>query len=330
MDLYADNNYIYAKIWALHSLLLKRGDYNGIVKSGSFRSLPGLPQTEYDIRRESTLIRESIFKSQVKHVILLAGSSAKGSALFTLFLRHFEILNLKLLCARAFGREPSPFIWYETGPAAPLNRGMLDKITDIDSLLRLTSRTWMRDVFTAGPPLSFEEAEYLIERRALASAAGLAGSMRFADRADYIKMISGLTALFRLSWRWRLDRVYAVKDDEIKKYIESRMLIPGHGRRIAAEAEIWEARLIKDLRSEQGGGIPDREEGLVRAERAMERCLMRWFSRTFRENFHSVNTAGCYLFLLYRQIWNLFSIAEGLRSGLPADTIMENIICGGE
>jgi len=73
-----------------------------------------------------------------------------------------------------------------------------------------------------------------------------------------------------------------------------------------------------------GGGA-----GVVSAERIMECALLREFSRTFHENFHSVNTVVCYLALLYRQIRNLFSIADGLRFGLDPERIMENVICEG-
>ncbi len=69
--------------------------------------------------------------------------------------------------------------------------------------------------------------------------------------------------------------------------------------------------------------------GVVFAERIMERTLLRDFSRTFHENFHSINTVTCYLALLYRQIRNLFAVTDGLRFGLDPEMIMDNVICEG-
>lgn len=135
MNYYADSNYIHAKIYALHSLLLDRKDYYEMLKSGNFNSVAaGLKSV--NIKYDYIVIKESLFESQIKLVISLAEASASYSKLFLYFLRYFELLNLKLLYAKAFRRSPVSFIWYNTGDFAVLDREMIDPDISIRRLLK--------------------------------------------------------------------------------------------------------------------------------------------------------------------------------------------------
>lgn len=328
MNFYADSNYIHAKICALHGLLLAGRDYYDIAKNGNFQSLvPGLDTG--NIKNDYTLIKERIFDSQVSMVISLAEASASSRRIFILFLRYFETLNLKLLCAKAFGREPSPFLWYNIGDLAVLDRGMLTDNTDMAAILKYTGNTWMRNILTTDSAGSFEEVEFLIDRAALRIAAEFPYSMKFSRRNDSMKIVSGLAAYFRLSWSRRLEYIYAWDPERIMDYIESNMVLPEYGRAMRVCIDEWEKRLMKQLGDDSGGIMPGGDSGLITAEKIMERTLLRDFSRMFHENFHSINTLACYLVLLYCQIRNLFSIVDGLRFGLAPDMIMENVICEG-
>ncbi len=327
MNFYADSNYIHAKIYALHSLLLTKSDYFEIARSGNFATVAsGL--NAGDIKNNYAGIKESLFDSQIKFVISLSEASVSYHKVFILFLRYFEILNLKLLYAKAFGRSPSPFIWYNTGDFAVLDRGMLSDYTDVSALLKYTQNTWMRDILTSDSAGSYEEVEFLIDRAALRLAAEFPYSMRFSGGKDSEKIISGLAAYFRLAWSWRLQQVYSWDEGSIRSYIDSNIFLPVYNTGLRSSVDEWEKFLVRQVQSNYAG-IFTGGAGVISAEKIMERALLRDFSRTFHENFHSINTVVCYLALLYRQIRNLFTIADGLRFGMQPEMIMENIICEG-
>ncbi len=328
MNFYADSSYIHAKIYALHSLLLARKDYFEMAKSGNFNAVAAGVNTG-NIKNDHARIKESLFESQIKLVVSLAEASVSYNKVFVLFLRYFEMLNLKTLYANAFGRVPSPMLWYDTGSFAVLDRGMLSENTDVAALLKYTRNTWMRDILTVDSAGSFEEVEFLIDRAALRLASEFPVSMSFSRGADSMKIVSGMAAYFRLAWSWRLQHIYSWDEGSTIKYIESNIHIPRiFGFGIRSSVEEWERFLVTQVRNNYvdvfSGGA-----GILSAEKIMERALLRDFSRTFHENFHSINTVICYLALLYRQIRNLFTIIDGLRFGLEPDTIMNDIICEG-
>ena len=328
MNFYADSNYIHAKIYAMHSLLLTKNDYYDIAKNGHFRSV--LPELDtYNIKNDYTLIKEKIFDNQMNMIISLAEASVSSRSIFILFLRYFETLNLKLLCARAFGREPSPSIWYNIGEFAVLDRDMLSDNTDVTSILKYTKNTWMKDILTPESGGSFEEVEFFIDRAILRIAVEFPYSVNFSRKTDSLKIVSGLAAYFNLSWSRRLKQIYAWDHGSIKNYIQSNIIVPEYGRDLQTSIYEWEQTLIEHVQSDFAD-IPDQGgAGLITAEKIMERVLLRDFSRMFHENFYSINTVSCYLALLYRQVRNLFSIVDGLRFGLSPETIMGFIICEG-
>ena len=328
MNFYADSNYIHAKIYALHSQLLSRKDYYEIAKTGNFQTAAS-GVTAGSIKDDYITIKESLFDSQINLVISLAKASPSHSKIFIFFLRYFEILNLKLLYAKAFRRNPVPFIWYNTGDFAVLDREMLSDNTDVAGLLKYTQNTWMRGILTAGEAGTYEEIEFALDRVAFRLAAELSNSMSFSRGTDSERIIAGLAAYFRLAWSWRLQQIYDWDDASIRKYIDSNIPINGAGRIIRSSVEEWEKLLLRQVQNNYADLLTGGGAGVISAERIMERALLREFSMTFHENFHSINTTICYLALLYRQIRNLFLIADGLRFGLDPDVIMESVICEG-
>ena len=317
MNFYADSNYIHARICGLHSMLLAERDYREIVKNRNFQSILPLIDSN-NIRNDFITIKEKIFRIQADDVISMACACARYRKVFLRFLRYFEILNLKLICAKAFGRDPAPFMWYDIGESAVLERGMLSAVNGTASIAEYTAGTWMDGLVVSGDNITFEEIEYSIDRAALGIALEFPLSVRFSRRSDSMKAASGLAAYFSISWSRRLRQIYGWDEEWIGKYIESNMPVLYGSRSMTRQVGEWTSRLGKLV---PGG------RDLTADERAMERILLRSFSKMFHENFHSINTVTCYLALLYRQIRNLFSIAEGLRSGLAADVIMENVIC---
>ena len=322
MNYYADSNYIHAKIYALHGQLLARRDYYDIAKNLNFQSiLPGLDAGS--IRNDCTSVKEKLFENQIRVVLSLADAPVSSRGLLIFFLRYFETLNLKLLCAEASGLHPAPCIWYNIGGFAALGRDMFRGAEGIEAVIEFTRLTWMKDFFTAKSVPAPGEAELLIDRALFRIAAGFIYSMNFTDRTGSLKLVSGLAARMRLSWRWRLQHIYGMNTENISNYIESNIPVPASRAVLGRYVKDRERKLLKELM------INNRldGEGLVMLERLMERIVLRDTGRMFHDNFHSVNTVICYLVLLYRQIRNLFAIADGLRLGLAPDIIMEHIVC---
>lgn len=327
MNFYADSNYIHAKIYALHSELLSRRDYYDMAKSGKFPVNTGV--TAGNFKDDYQSIKENLFESQINLVISMTKASPSYSRVFIFFLRYFEILNLKLLYAKAFRRNPVPFIWYNTGEFAVLDREMLSDNIDVAALLKYSRNTWLGGIVTVESAGSYEEVEFSLDRAAFRLAAELSDSLSFAPCADSGRIVAGLAAYFRLTWSWRLQQVYDWDDASIRNYIDSNIPVHNAGRVIRSSVEEWEKLLMGQVQNNYADILTGGGAGVISAERIMERALLREFSRTFHENFHSVNTVICYLALLYRQIRNLFSIADGLRFGLDPEIIMENVICEG-
>ncbi|HPS59027.1 MAG TPA: V-type ATPase subunit [Spirochaetota bacterium] len=326
MNYYADSNYIHAKIYALHGLLLARRDYYNIAKNLNFQSaFPGLDTG--NIKNDFTVIKEKIFESQVSDVISLAESPVSSRGLFLLFLRCFETQNLKLLCAEAFGLMPSPSIWYDIGDFAVLHRSMLQDITGIEAVVELTRDTWMKNIFVSGGTASLEETELVIDREVLRIAADFPYLINFQDRSGSLKLVSGLAVYLRMAWSRRLQHIYRMDQESISKYIESNLPLPESTGPLKQYIEEWNLKFLKQVNSKYTPGTVTGGDGLSATEKIMEQIILGDISRMFRADFHSINTVTCYLVLLYRQIRNLFSIVDGLRFGLPPDVIMENIIC---
>ncbi|MFH0977487.1 MAG: V-type ATPase subunit [Spirochaetota bacterium] len=326
MNFYADSNYVHAKVYALHSLLLNKRNYYEIAKSRNFQSV--VPElTDANIIYDYTFIKETLFDSQIKFVISMTKASAVYSDVFKYFLRYFELLNLKFLYAKALGLNPEPCIWYNTGDSAVLNRGKLFNNTDVSTLLNYTRNTWMKDILLSKETAMYKDIEFSIDRTIFFLAARLSDSMNFSSGTDSAKIISALAAFFRLSWSRRLQELYSWNKTEVMEYLDANIPVAGSGR-ITSAVEEWERYLSKQVRN-KNADISAGAGRIILTERIMEEVLLRSFIRNFHENFHSINTVICYLALLYRQIRNLFSIADGFRFGLDPDTIMENVLCEG-
>lgn len=322
MNFYADSNYIHARIYALHSQLLRRKDYNDIAVSGHFQTvIPGLDTG--NIKNNSTTIKERIFESQAGIVISLAEASESTRDIFILFLRYFEALNLKLLCAGAYGHTPDPSIWYNIGAYAVLGREMPAVSSGVESMIELTGNTWMQSMFSGKEAATFYEAERLIDSGMFRMVEDFIYSISFTDRDFSMELAAGFTAYMRIGWSRRLQYIYQMEPGSISEYTGINMSVMGSKKNFKRQVDEQELKFLKMT----GDTDYTNGEGLSVAERAMRRILIRNVSRMFHRNFHSVNTVTCYLVLLFMQIRNLFSLADGLRFGLPPDVIMENIIC---
>ena len=322
MNFYADRNYIHARVYALHGQLLAVEDYYDMARSGSFKSiLPGVDSS--NIKNNSQFIKEKIFEKHAGIVLSLADASGSSRRLFLLFLRYFESLNLKLLCAGAFGLAPVPSIWYDTGSPAVLHRGILPEITGFKAVIDITDNTWMEGIFKEGKVNSFADAELMIDRAVFRVMSEFYCSMKMRERKAFMNLAADFAEYIRLSWNSRLVKIYGMEQNDASGYMSSNILFPGPGAAIKRSARGLKYKLNKLY----GQVNPGDSEQLAVLERYMERIIYRDTDRLFHENFHSINTLLCYLLLLYWQIRNLFSLVDGVRFGLSPELIMNQIVC---
>ncbi|NLV66553.1 MAG: V-type ATPase subunit [Spirochaetes bacterium] len=322
MNYYADRNYIHAGIYALHSALFDRGALIDIIKSGSLHSIH--PEIDKEIALKNTgRVFELIFESQSARIMRLTEASASTRGLFMLFLRYFEIHNLKLLCREAFGMRPEPSAWYNTGVHAALHRAPGITAGGIKVLVEYTRLTWMKDFFPEEDITGFAFAEYCIDKAVLDRAADFILTMNHRDSRDAMKLLAGYIAFMRITWGNRLKTIYNILPGSEPAFASTVMWPRNTGSKFKRIVREQEKMLLKKT----GGADIEDSESLSTLEKKMERVLFAEVRRMFYHDFHSRNTVACYLLLLYRQIRNLSAIAEGLRLGLDAETIMENVIC---
>lgn len=326
MNFYADSNYIHARICALHSLLLARKDYNIIVEKGNFSSIIA-GSGNHNIKNEYTFIKEKIFENQVDVIIRLMESSASSYEIFILFLRFFEMLNLKLICSGIFNRAALPSIWYNIGDYAVLKRSMAAQFTSIDMIINSIKDTWMCDLLIPDTG-TFEDIEFSIDRNIIINVLKTVQYIDFRYRSDFIKIVSCLAAFFDLTWTMRLKKNYDWSPEQIRDYINLNLLMKDNGEVMGRSVENWKRILLRKY-SVFNRDISPQESDNINFDQIIERILRQTINKMFHENFHSINTITCYLYLLYRQIKNLFSIVDGLRFDLPAEIIMNYIICEG-
>jgi len=320
MNFYADSNYIHARVYALHGELLTFRNYYDMARNRNLNLLiPGLDAE--NIKNEYTAVKERLFENQAGIVMLLTEASASSREIFLLFLRCFEIQNLKLMCAAAFGLQPFPAVWYNIGGFASIGREMVPGAAGMDSVIENTAGTWMKYVFADKSVPGYGDAEQLIDNAIFGMVFDFWRSMRPGDRPGFLRLMSGFYSMLRITWSARLRNIYGIYPGDAGDY--SGPGIADQGEKVKRYIREGDSRIARAFSLKPGAG----GEELIRAERDMERFLYREVRRMFHDNFHSANTVVCYLVLLYRQIRNLFSIVDGLRFGLPVETIMENVIC---
>lgn len=311
---YADEVNIHARIYAMRSRLLSLRDYTLMLRDQETSSGKITGETD------TTEAAETIFKEQIAPVINIAGACDRYKMIFLAYLRLYEVQNVKLLLAKASGRQ-SVEQWYDIGPFAILDKDVLEKNLSIDELQSLLTGTYLEDDFRV---LSrYRRMAILLDIVAFRNLYDVSASLSRQARTDFQEIILKRIAVLSVIWSHRLRVSYRLGEEKIRRYltqIYDRLGIDAWPQVKAVEEDL--SRHLEPLR--KGGG---QEPSVADIERHLEQSFYIWIASAFHRDFHSIFCVVSYLWLLHYQIRNLLGIVEGRRFGFSTDAILSKLIC---
>ena len=312
---FADPPYLHARIYALKSRLYSQSHYAGMIREPE--TIPGNDAGSSNPAE----IRETLFRHEIAPVLAIAWTHEEYTPLFIAYLRQYETNNAKVLLAKAAGHQTiNP--WYDIGVFALLSKELLKKELswqDVRSLLaeayqdeKINKLTGYRRLTLY---LDFCTADSLCRCADLLSAGA-------ADQ--YREMMLKRLAILVVIWSNRLKTYYRFSDEKIERFLKESLSFDYKGleNRVSLEKENLNRRL-ETMRAATG-----QEPSVSDIEQNLEQHYYNWISSAFHRDFHAIYSVVAYLWLLYFQIRNLFKIIEGKRFGMPAATILNQMICG--
>lgn len=312
---YADEAYLHARVYAMRSRLLSAKDYISLAGNRNdplFEEIAGMSDPD--------AAGEMIFRRQIADVISLTEAVGKYAPLFLAFLRQFEILNVKLVLAKAFGMK-SLELWYDISPYAALERNMFQETISINNVRPLLAGTYLEEALEGDA--SHEEMDARVDLYAARNLCSASASFTKEGKIDFQKMMAKRIAVTSAIIYLRLKKNYKWDDEKIHSFLERRH--DSLGIRDWPEVKVIAEMLRRNLGQIPAAGA--REGSAVDDEHYLEQHYFTWISAMFHRDFHSIFSVAAYLWLLYYQIRNLYKIIEGRRFGFSPERIMARVIC---
>ena len=313
MKYYADEVNLHARIHAMRSRLIPFEGYASLLRDreASYDKTSG-PHGMIEAK-------EALFRDQIKAIIHLAEATRRYAPLFIAFLRQYEASNVKVILAKAFGRQ-SLEQWYDIGPYATIDKGLLDRELSLGDIQAILAGTYLAEVFEG--KVAYESLETRVDICTIRNL--YASSAPFLPEAGRVfrDFILRRLAVLMVIRQWRLKVNYHWSDERIGAYRDTLRNLFGEPAwpQIKMVEEVLSGRLEEMGRG--SGQTPDP----VDVESYLEHYYYRWASSMFHKDFHSIHCVVAYLWLLTCQIRNLFRIIEGIRFGLSHEAILEKII----
>ena len=263
--------------------------------------------------------KEQLFDEQVRSVMLLAEASDYHRPLFLAFLRYFEIQNCRTLVAAAFGRDTLEQ-WYPVGRLALLGRGLLEERISPDILKERLEDTYLEEIFAAG--LTYDRLQLQLDLLPVLLALRASEALEESDRSLFREMIAMRAALIAVLRRERLARHYGWDGGKIESDASFLHDVLGDDllRYFGVMSKVFS--MEEDALKKLAGKSPELDD----IEYRLEQFYHSWVSHFFYRDFHSVCSVVSYLWLLSRQIYNLFGIVDGLRFGVSHEAILGRVI----
>jgi len=307
MRYYADDSYLHARIYAMRSRLIPPDGYPPFLRDHEVSNAGPRGMVE---------AKEAAFREQIAPVVHLAEATRRYAPLLIAFLRRYEANNVKILLAKAFGRQTIEQ-WYDIGPYATLDRALLDGDPTPDDLRAALTGTYLDGIFEGRA--TYERIEDRVDIRTARHLFDTSDSFPSEGREVFRDFILRRLAALVVIRQWRLRVTYGWSDERIWAYRDELGALFG-------ETDWPQVRelvgvLVRRLK-EMGGQTP----GPAEVESFVERSYYRWVASMFHRDFHSVHCVMAYLWLLDYQIRNLLCIIEGIRFGLSPEAILATII----
>ncbi|MBW2558388.1 MAG: V-type ATPase subunit [Deltaproteobacteria bacterium] len=313
MKYYADDVNLHVRIHAMRSRLIPLDEYASLLRE---------QEASYDKSlgpRGMIEAKETAFRVQIKGIIHLAEATQKYAPLFIAFLRLYEANNVKIILAKAFGRQ-SLEQWYNIGPYATLDKGLLDRELSLGDVQAILGGTYLADIFEGR--MTFERLEARLNICSVRNLYASSAPFRPEARRDFRDFILRRLAVLMVIWQWRLRVNYHWSDERIEAHRDELSAIFGD----SAWPQLKMVEGVLSSRLEEMGKGSGQTPDPADVKSYLERYYYRWTSSMFHKDFHSIYCVVAYLWLLSCQIRNLFCVIEGVRFGLSHEAIFEKII----
>jgi vacuolar-type H+-ATPase subunit C/Vma6 len=310
---YADEVNLHARIYAMRGRLFSLRDYASMVREqGTFSD-------RISDTHDLIEAKETLFSEQIAPIIALAEANEQYTRLFLAYLRQYEAHNVKVVLAKAFGKQ-SLELWYDIGSFAVLEKGLLEKKLSLDEIKSLLAKTYLADDFK--DISSYRRMDIRVDICAARDLYHSSTSLAPRARKEFQDMMLKWIAVMTLIWSCRLRRYYHWSDERVRLYMGKFHGIFGdHGWSQVRMVEEELNRHLEQIR--RGGG---QEPSVADIERHLEQDYYTWISSMFHRDFHSLYCVVAYLWLLFYQIRNLFRIIEGRRFGFSSDAILNKLV----
>jgi len=309
---YADADNIHARIYAMKGRLLSLREYASISREQTSDKVSGA--------RDLIEARETIFREQIAPIISIAGAYDKYAPLFLAYLRQYEAHNVKLLLARASGRE-SLDQWYDIGPFAVLDKSLLRNRLSANEIKSFLADTYLACVFQN--ITSYRRMEMEVDQSAVKIFYDASGALTGEAKREFQEMMLRRIAVLTVIWSYRLKQYYHWSDEKIGSYLGPfHDLFGSHAAPQVQQVKEALNRHLEQLRKSAG-----QEPSVVDIERHLEQEYYDWVSFMFHRDFHAIYCVVAYLWLLFYQVKNLFRIMDGRRFGFSAEAILSRLIC---
>ncbi len=315
MKQYADREYLHTRIHAMRGRLFRLRDYAAFLRDRE------TARNDDGTIDEQGLVeaKERLFSEQAGGVMLLAEASDYHRPLFFAFLRYFEIQNCRTLVAKVFGRATLEQ-WYPLGGYALLDRSLLEESPSLKLLEDLFTGTYLEEVFAVGN--HYDRLQLQLDRLALLQVLRAANDLDRCDRELFREMITMRAALVATVRRKRLAFYYRWDEEKIEKDLAVfNDILDDDLTRHSVVLEQLFNREREHLKKQTG-----KEPALSDVEYRLELFYHHWVSRFFYRDFHSICAVAAYLWLLSRQVHNLFGVVDGLRFGLSHEAILGRVV----
>ena len=312
---YADEVFLHARIYAMYSRLLSLKDY-ALIANDQDKAFYDKTPGAFD----PVTAKETVFKEQISGIINLAEATGLYTPLFLAFLRQFEAFNAKLIFAKAFGMKVLEQ-WYDIGPYALIQRGILKETILLEDIRTLLTGTYLEDILE--DTSSYEQMEIRTDLCAARDMYGAAYLLTPKAKIDFQDLMGRRNAVDSIILSLRLKNNYQWDDEKIRPYLERfHNIFEGKAR---PYIKVVEEMLKGHLERQQALGA--QEPDILYMEYYLEQNYYTWISSMFHRDFHSVCCVVAYLWLLYYQVRNLFRIIDGRCFGFPPERILTRIVC---
>ncbi|MBN2040694.1 MAG: V-type ATPase subunit [Spirochaetes bacterium] len=325
MYFFANIMYVHGKIHALFNNLFRKKEYIDLINSRNFNSL--FPDLQKDITGEKfTIIKEVLFRHQIEKLIILTSASKDYHQLFKMFLRLYELNNIKIMLAKSFKRNNLIEQWHDIHPYHTFDRNLIHTDLNPENFYKIIKDTYIQNIFSPGKKSKYEIIESKLDYYIAESILVITKSFYGLNRKIYREFITRKLIITRLIWRERLYHNYKWPEKKVKK-IDNKFF--KHLFKSISSNKIKDIILLEIDQNlhKTYEKTQTNSDDLIEVEYKLDQYFRRYVYKNFHSDFHHIYSVISYLLLLQYQIENINKIIEGFRCNADPEILINKIIC---